>query len=130
MNVVVEFDVEDFKKTHPEMNNVDDDIFTSLFGNACLLLDNTENSRVQDLNERKLLLYLLILHLYYLSERGGQAVGLMTGASEGNVSASFAGLNNANWYQQTQWGALYWQATAKYRRGVRYIAPSRNRSPL
>ena len=56
MNGVVEFDVEDFKKTHPEMNDVDDDILTSLFGNACLLLDNTENSRVQDLNERKLLL--------------------------------------------------------------------------
>ena len=49
MNGVVEFDVEDFKKTHPEMNNVNDDILSSLFGNACLLLDNTENSRVQDL---------------------------------------------------------------------------------
>ena len=48
MNGVVEFDVEDFKKTHPEMNNVNDDILSSLFGNACLLLDNTENSRVQD----------------------------------------------------------------------------------
>lgn len=129
MNGVVEFDVEDFKRTHPGIKDVDDDILTSLFGNACLLLDNTENSRVQDLNERKLLLYLLILHLYYLNERGGQAVGIMTGASEGNVSASFTGLNNANWYQQTQWGALYWQATAKYRRGVRYIAPSRNCSP-
>lgn len=129
MNGVVEFDVEDFKRTHPGIKDVDDDILTSLFRNACLLLDNTENSRVQDLNERKLLLYLLILHLYYLNERGGQAVGIMTGASEGNVSASFTGLNNANWYQQTQWGALYWQATAKYRRGVRYIAPSRNCSP-
>lgn len=129
MNGVVEFDVEDFKRTHPGIKDVDDDILTSLFGNACLLLDNTENSRVQDLNERKLLLYLLILHLYYLNERGGQAVGIMTGASEGNVSASFTGLNNAKWYQQTQWGALYWQATAKYRRGVRYIAPSRNCSP-
>ncbi len=113
MNGVVEFDVEDFKRTHPGIKDVDDDILTSLFGNACLLLDNTENSRVQDLNERKLLLYLLILHLYYLNERGGQAVGIMTGASEGNVSASFTGLNNANWYQTNPMGCAVLASNSK-----------------
>lgn len=125
---VVTFDADDFKEYHPQMEDADDDVLQALFGSACLLLDNTENSIVEDLTERKLLLYLLVCHLYCLSQRGGDTVGMLTQASEGGVSATFAGLTNANWYQQTQWGALYWQATAKYRRGVRYFVPSRIRS--
>ena len=124
MKGVVDFDVNDFKLYHRGMEEVPKEELQALFKSACLLLNNTLNSIVTDLEERKLLLYLLVCHLYQLAERGGEMVGQMTGASQGKVSISITGIANANWYQQTQCGALFWQATAKYRRGVRYIAPN------
>lgn len=94
------------------------------FDSTALFLNNTSTSRVHDLTKRAMLLDLLTAHLAQL---GGvlaaataplQPVGRVASASEGSVSASFdAGpvRNNQAWFLQTQYGALYWQATAIYR---------------
>ena len=54
-----------------------------------------------------------------------QPVGRIASASEGSVSASFDNVTatpgTGAWFQQTQYGAAFWQATTSLR-GFKYIA--------
>lgn len=118
---VVVFDPAEFKTMNPQFEKLSDEMLTNYFNSACLLLDNTKKSVVQNLEERKQLLYLLTCHIATLKARGDALVGNITSAAEGKVNVSVTPLINANWYQQTTCGALFWQATAKYRLGVRYF---------
>lgn len=119
---VVVFDVDEFKTLYPQFANVDETILQNYFNAATLLLDNTDKSPVKDLAERKMLLYMLTCHIATLKGRGDSIVGTITAATEGKVNVSVTPLVNANWYNQTVCGSMYWQATAKYRVGVRYYA--------
>lgn len=119
---VVVFDVDEFKTLYPQFANVDETILQNYFNAATLLLDNTDKSHVKDLAERKMLLYMLTCHIATLKGRGDSIVGTITAATEGKVNVSVTPLVNANWYNQTVCGSMYWQATAKYRVGVRYVA--------
>lgn len=120
---VVTFDAAEFKNLYPQLGNVSDAVLTNDFNAACLLCDNTPNSPVTDLDERKTLLYLLTCHIATLQKEGADMlVGTITSAAEGKVNISLTPFKNANWYMTTQCGMMYWQATAKYRVGVRYIA--------
>ena len=119
---VVVFDVDEFKTLYPQFANDDDVVLENYFNAATMLLDNTSNSLVKDIKERTMLLYMLTCHIATLKKRGDSIVGTITAATEGKVNVSVAPLVNANWYTQTVCGSLYWQATAKYRLGVRYIA--------
>ena len=66
------------------------------------------------------LMNLLVAHLAFLSLRDAGAVGHVSDASEGSVSASFeypsAGTTVA-WYGQSQYGAQFWRMMAPYRTG-------------
>lgn len=119
---VVVFDVDEFKTLYPQFANVDETILQNYFNAATLILDNTDKSHVKDLAERKMLLYMLTCHIATLKGRGDSIVGTITAATEGKVNVSVTPLVNANWYNQTVCGSMYWQATAKYRVGVRYVA--------
>lgn len=119
---VVVFDPQEFKTLYPEFAKTEDATLMLYFNAACLLLDNTEKSMVKDLAERKMLLYMLTCHIATLKANGNTLVGTITSASEGKVSVSLTPFQNANWYMTTQCGAMYWQATAKYRVGIRYHA--------
>lgn len=119
---VVVFDVDEFKTLYPQFKNVDDTILQNYFNAATLLLDNTNQSPVKDLAERKMLLYMLTCHIATMKKRGDSIVGTITAATEGKINVSVNPLVNANWYTQTLCGSMYWQATAKYRLGVRYVA--------
>lgn len=119
---VVVFDVDEFKTLYPQFANVDETILQNYFNAATLLLDNTDKSHVKDLAERKMLLYMLTCHIATLKGRGDSIVGTITAATEGKVNVSVMPLVNANWYNQTVCGSMYWQATSKYRVGVRYYA--------
>lgn len=118
---VVVFDVDEFKTLYPQFANVDETILQNYFNAATLLLDNTDKSPVKDLAERKMLLYMLTCHIATLKKRGDTIVGTITAATEGKVNVSVTPLVTANWYTQTLCGSMYWQATAKYRLGVRYF---------
>ena len=121
--MVVVFDAEEFLTLYPQFQNV----FTpsqleQFFKVACLLCNNTDNSPIADLEERKTLLYMLACHIATLMQRGTAMPGLITSATEGSVSVGLANYtNNPNWYSQTQCGSMYWLATAKYRVGMRYV---------
>lgn len=119
-NGVVVFDPEAFKTAFPQFQNVPDETLQSYFSAACLLLNNTENSPVTDLQERATLLNLLVCHIATLKSRGDASVGIISSAAEGSVNVSLTPLNNMNWYKLTQCGFIFWNATAKYRQGIRW----------
>ena len=123
MDNVVIFNATEFLALYPQFNNVfTPEQLQQFFNVACMLCDNTNNSKVTDLTERKTLLYMLVCHIATLMQRGTGMVGIISSATEGKVSVGLQNvINNPNWYNQTQCGSMYWLATAKYRVGMRYV---------
>ena len=126
----VVFVPEDFKAAYPAFAQVSNAALNQYFQIATLYLSNEDCSVVQDLEKRKALLWMLTAHIAQLSgalnpagAAGGAApVGRTSSATEGSVSVSFdmgTTSQNAAWYEQTQWGAMFWAATA-YLRAFRY----------
>src|SRR5690348_805737 len=125
---VVVFDAAAFVGRYPEFNAVNASVLASLFGEATLMLDNTAASRVQQIEQRTPLLWMLTAHLTALNvgvngEAPSPLVGRIASASEGSVSVN---VDNgpqpatAAWYMQTKYGAQYWQMTASLR-SARYV---------
>lgn len=111
--------------------NANPDHYAALFNyRAPRFLSNDPTSPVQDVQKRLGLLNMLVAHIAYLSgalSADGQArpVGRVSDAAEGSVSASFdyapATQNNGQWFNQSSYGAEFWQATSSLR-GFRYSA--------
>lgn len=125
----VVFDPAAFKARYPEFAAVTDPTLAACFDEAGLYLSNTDNSPVQNLTRRATLLNMLTAHVAYigglLSADGmPRPVGRVSQASEGSVSAAFEGVpptpGSGAWFQQSQYGAAFWQATSSLR-GMRYI---------
>ena len=126
---IVAFDPVTFKLRYPEFAAVADPTLAACFDEAGLYLSNTDNSPVQNLTRRATLLNMLTAHVAYigglLSADGmPRPVGRVSQASEGSVSAAFEGVpptpGSGAWFQQSQYGAAFWQATSSLR-GMRYI---------
>lgn len=129
---IVVFDYQNWARRYPEFSTVTIPLAADYFAEAGLYLDNGTCGLVSDLSVRSLLLNMLTAHIAALnSGTNGQApsglVGRITSATEGSVSVTVDGgemPGSAAWYMQTQYGASFYRATAKYR-GMRYIpAPS------
>lgn len=123
------FDPVAFKARYPEFAAVADLTLGACFDEAGLYLSNSDNSPVQNLTRRATLLNMLTAHVAYigglLSADGmPRPVGRVSQASEGSVSAAFEGVpptpGSGAWFQQSQYGAAFWQATSSLR-GMRYI---------
>lgn len=89
------------------------------------LLDNSDASPVQNVTTRGWLFNLLVAHLAALDARSAQAgaagggmLGRVASASEGSVSVSMADypVGSGKWFEQTQYGAEYWQAVQPFLR--------------
>lgn len=98
-------------------------------GDAGLYLSNCDNSPVQDITRRGLLLNMLTAHIAFLGgalSADGQPrpVGRMSDATEGSVSASFdytpSTPGSGAWFNQSPYGAAFWQATSSLR-GMHYV---------
>lgn len=126
---VVVFNSTTFKARYPEFAAVSDDLLAACFVEAGLYLSNEDNSRVQDITRRELLLNMLTAHIATLggalsADSQPRPVGRMSSASEGSVSVSFDATfppGSASWFNQTQYGAAFWQATSNLR-GFRYVS--------
>lgn len=120
---VVVFDINGFRTIYPHFAEVSDEQLEFFFSIAEQIIDNTDNSWITNIKERKILLYLLVCHMATLFLRG-TTTGNIASATEGSVSASFGSydLGSGKWFGQTPCGALFWQLTAKYRAGGRYYA--------
>lgn len=129
------FDPVEFRELYPEFKSLSDVQLNWYFARAEMLLDNGNCSQVSNLDERKILLYLLTAHIAILSggangQKPQQSVGRVSNATQGSVSVGFTmeGVNyQSSWYMQTIYGAEYWTMTAKYRVGhlVQAELPSR-----
>jgi hypothetical protein len=124
---VVVFSAAAFKVAFPQFAATADAVLNLAFSVAQLQLNNTCGSRVCNAAERETLLNLLVAHIAQLMPTAGSAglVGRVSDATEGSVSVSTdmgTIVYGQAYYMQTQWGAMYWQSTAKYRT-ARYIPP-------
>lgn len=121
----VVFDPAAFKDAYPEFSAVADGMLGSCFFTGTLYLSNEDGSVVQDLARREQLLWMLTAHVAALRGAltpvgvagGPAAVGRVSSASQGSVSVStdFPSSPNAAWFNQTAYGAMFWQATLSLR---------------
>jgi hypothetical protein len=118
-----------FLARYPEFSGVSTGVLTGLFSEAGLYLNNTDRSIVQDVVRRGVLLNMLVAHIGFIGgllNADGQPrpVGRVSAAGEGTVSASFEGVpptpGTGAWFQQSQYGAAFWQATSSLR-SARYV---------
>lgn len=126
----VTFDPAAFVARYPEFAAVDEPLLAECFAEAGFYLSNSDCSPVPDLVRRARLLNMLTAHIAYLggalsADSMPRPVGRVSQAAEGSVSASFEGVaptpGTGAWFQQTQYGAAFWQATTSLR-GFRYFA--------
>lgn len=123
-----------FKMRYPQFANVDNGLLGAYFLEAGLYLNNTDCSRVPDVNKRLMFLNMLVAHIATLNgalAADGQAppVGRVSQAAEGSVSATLdympATAGSAAWFNQTPFGAAFWTATAYLRSMVYSPRPTR-----
>lgn len=124
MSVAV-FNLGDFLVRYPQFTNVSPNKLAAYFADSGILyLNNTNCSIVRNVARRTLLLYMLVAHLSTLNgdlSADGQflPVGRTSQAAEGSVSASLEYVpptpGSGAWFNQTQPGASFWQATTSLR---------------
>lgn len=120
---VVVFDPAAFQGRYPEFSTLSEPLLQAYFDESTIYLDNTDASRVQDVNARRTLLWMLTAHIAALNGGvNGQAasplVGRVNSATEGSVSVQTdmgAVPFSAAWFMQTKYGAAFWQASAPFR---------------
>lgn len=137
MGVRVEFNYIDWIANFPQFVGVDQATAQRYFKFAELYCRNDGGGPITDCNVKRELMNLLTAHIAQLlaPQRNGVAattgggtspapsiVGRIASASEGSVSVSvdFPTTPNAAFFNQTEFGAMYWAATAAYRT-MRYI---------
>lgn len=127
---IVTFDPAAFIVAYPAFATVPSPVLTANFMLATLMLNNSCCSIVQDAPTRAILLNLITAHITaLLNGENGQPpqgiVGRINSASEGSVSVGtemLAKTESASYWQQTQYGSIFWQATLVYRT-ARYVPP-------
>lgn len=135
---IVQFEATEFNTLYPNFAGLDAGVEQTAFNDAQFLLNNSCASRVQDANQRLILLYKVTAHVLILNagENDGNGnvttpqgiVGRIASAAEGSVNvaseySSTVGQSEA-FFIQTKYGAQFWQMTAQYRT-MHYIgAPS------
>lgn len=124
----VVFDSAGFKAQYPEFMGLDIGVVNGCFNQATLFCNNSDASVVTDIPTRTTLLWLLTAHiakLFYGANGNAplDVVGRVEVAKEGSVHARAdmgPPSGTAAWYNQTQYGAMYLAATARFRT-ARYI---------
>lgn len=124
MATLASFNYQGWVDIYPEFTDtVTPDQANLLFTYAQVFLDNTGAGVVQDLTTLTVFFNLIVAHLgqiqYGSSKRPATGqVGRIGSAGEGSVSVSFDFENGAGtqkFWSQTEYGAMYWAMTARYR---------------
>jgi hypothetical protein len=147
MGVVVQFNYQTWAAQFPTLAPyVAQDPATGCFNTATLYFDNTGCGPVNDPVQAANLLNLLTAHIAVLTlpttgpvpggpvapDPPSPVVGRIDAATEGTVN--FHAVNDypagsPQWYQQTTWGSLYWEATSQFRT-MHYIPTRRASGPF
>ena len=134
MGVIITFNYPAWLAMFPEFTQINAAQATMYFNLATQYCRNDGSGPVQDTNTQTNLLNLMTAHIAKLmgpEKSGGRPssiVGHITNASEGSVSVATE--NNyppgtSQWFQQTSYGAAFWQASSVFRT-MRYM-PGRRR---
>lgn len=122
------FDSTAFLARYPEFASVSVPTLQAYFNEAGLYLNNTPCSIVRDVTQRLVLLNMLTAHIAFLggaltADGQPKPVGRVSAATQGSVSATLeympATPGSGPWFNQSQYGAAFWQATTCYR-GMHY----------
>lgn len=118
---VVILDYSEFRSMFPIFSDstiYPDAMLDIYFSIAEEYISNNECSKTS-LKTRKNLLYLTLAHLLLLlsGNKDGSTVGRVANATQGSVSVglSYPISPNSAWWTQTQYGAMVWELTKKYR---------------
>lgn len=138
MGVIIGFNVGQFTQTFPEFAYIPAPQLTNYFNLATQYVRNDGGGPVEDTQTQTNLLYLVTAHITKLlanlpngqpaSGASGQ-VGRIQNASEGSVSVGLdmgSTTNQEAWFNQTQYGAMFWAASRPFRT-MRWIPPRRRR---
>ena len=127
----VVFNFTNWSTRYPEFASVNPTLAQLYFDEATLYCANHLNP-VRTVAALTMLLYMLTSHIAQLNSptttSGASSAtppGRLSDATEGSVSASFENdypPGSAQWFQQTKYGAAYWQASLPYRL-FRYKVP-------
>lgn len=125
MAAIVVFDYAGFIARYPEFGQVPQARCQAFFDEAGLYLRNDGTSPVRGDTSQRLLMNMLTAHIAALNAQApggaGQAntlVGRIESATEGSVTVGTSNdypPGSAQWFQQTKYGAAFWQASAQYR---------------
>ena len=133
---IVTFDPSEFRAIYPGYSDevkYTDEYLSSYFDIATNFIPNTDTSFVpydpeHNITIRATLLNYVTCHLLGLADLPNGQAGRVASASQGSVSTSFDLLsgksNAAQWWMQTQCGAMAWQLMARYRLGGRIYTQS------
>lgn len=140
MGVIVQFNYDGLVKMFPAMAPVGPELLEVYWTIATTMHANDGSGPIGSTSLQSSLLNMLTAHIAQLfapkdpagnpSAAGNTTagvVGRVQSATEGSVSISTAALEGfntaqASWLGQTQFGAMYWAATAQFRT-MRYVAP-------
>lgn len=127
MSAVATFVYQDWLNLFPTLANTGPDQAAADFALAGLYLNNTGwGGKVRDPTAQTQLMYLLTAHLAFLLNGdttnpapSPAVVGHMDSANQGSVAIQTSIASNvpltAAFFMQTQYGLMFWQATAQYR---------------
>lgn len=127
MSAVAVFVYDDWVKLFPLLANTGPDQAAAYFSLATLYLNNTgRGGLVRDNTAQTQLMYLLTAHIAFLNNgdinsapQSAAVAGHMDSANQGSVSIQVSVASNvpleAAFFMQTQYGLMFWQATAQYR---------------
>lgn len=127
---IVTFDPAAFIAAFPSFSTVPAAALIANFNLATLYLNNSYCSVVRDEPTRAQLLNLATAHITALlngvnGEPPAGTVGRISSATQGSVSLNTEFKSDseaASFWQQTQWGAMFWAATTVYRT-MRHVQP-------
>ncbi len=136
---IAQWDEAAFLTAYPNFTGVPSGTMQAQFDIATIYLRNDGTSPIRSVTVQTTLLYMLTAHLLTLAfgpngdgaKTGGTGspglVGRVSSASEGSVSVStdYPQNPNAAWFNQTQYGASFYQATANFRRAYYRPGPTR-----
>ena len=129
MGVIVQPDYTGFTTRYPQFGvsgsqPVSSDLYTLYFSEAGLYQNNEGGGPINNSTRALQLMQMLVAHIAFLNTApgtGGDAsplVGRVSNATEGSVTVGTTNEyppGSAQWFQQTKFGAAWWQATAQYR---------------
>lgn len=137
MGVAASFVYGDWSALYPEFSGtVNPPQAAALFSMAGLYNNNSGSGPVNDLSVQTNLMYLVTAHLAQLrygssNQPASGLVGHIDSAGEGsvNVSVSYDAKKSQQFWIQTQYGAMYWEAIKRFRLAKPFMPLPYNPNP-